>query len=450
MHRRLAEVILRKKGTRSRRFGLIMPMVPKTVLGSEVSTMVTSQRSAGLLFLCALSASAQTPVIGAITTVAGKPEIAEDTWCTIYGTHLTPANTPANGVYWYSSPLLAQGIMPTELGGVSVTVNGVPAYISFLCSSTPNKSICAGDQINILTPIDFTTGPVDVVVTNGGISSDPFSVEKNDFVPSFFLYDAQGDIAAQHANYSVLGPTTLVPGISTPGKPGEVVLLYATGFGASDNPVPGALQQSADFTGSINCFIDVDQPGGGNDFPVISATMISPGLFQINAQIPKGTSTGNHYTQCANLESETTGAGLLAVDAVPAGGFSLSGHSFFVNGTLTIGNQTASIQVSATAETDIIFSIGITTLSNPPPFFVGFSLLNITPTVMGKQISFTGTATGGLYSPNASPNYSDISSVTIVLVIDSSTDGSKITGTTSFVVGNTTVNGTITGTLSLF
>lgn len=185
--------------------------------------MATPQRSAGLFLLCALSASAQTPVIGAVTTVAGKPQIAEDTWCTIYGTHLTPANTPANGVYWYSSPLLAQGIMPTALGGVSVTVNGVPAYISFLCSSTPNKSICAGDQINILTPIDFTTGPVDVVVTNGGISSDPFSVEKNDFVPSFFLYDAQGDIAAQHANYRCSVPRRLSPAYLLPANP---VKLY--------------------------------------------------------------------------------------------------------------------------------------------------------------------------------------------------------------------------------
>jgi hypothetical protein len=40
--------------------------------------------------------------------------------------------------------------MPTNLNDISVTVNGLPAYIYFYCSSATNRD-CPADQINILT-----------------------------------------------------------------------------------------------------------------------------------------------------------------------------------------------------------------------------------------------------------------------------------------------------------
>ena len=54
---------------------------------------------------------------------------------------------------------------------------------------------------------------------------------------SFFLFNGGPYIAAEHADYSLLGPTSLYPGYTTPAKPNDVVLLYANGFGQTSIPV---------------------------------------------------------------------------------------------------------------------------------------------------------------------------------------------------------------------
>ena len=52
-------------------------------------------------------------------------------------------------------------------------------------------------------------------------------------------------LAATHVNGSLLGPTNLYPGSTTPAKPGEIVVLYANGFGPTSTPVVnGSASQS--------------------------------------------------------------------------------------------------------------------------------------------------------------------------------------------------------------
>ena len=120
--------------------------------------------------------------------------------------------------------------MPTELNGVSVTVNSKPAFVYFYCSAATDQS-CSQDQLNILTPLDNTTGPVPIVVTSGTVSSPPFMANLQAVAPSFLLFSPAGYVAATHANGGLLGPTTLYPGSSTPASPGEDVVLYAVGSG---------------------------------------------------------------------------------------------------------------------------------------------------------------------------------------------------------------------------
>jgi uncharacterized protein (TIGR03437 family) len=68
-----------------------------------------------------------------------SPLIAQNDWIEIKGSNLVPANTPAGGVVWSNAPDFAQGRMPTEINGVSVTVNGRPAYVYFFCSRPPRR-----------------------------------------------------------------------------------------------------------------------------------------------------------------------------------------------------------------------------------------------------------------------------------------------------------------------
>src|SRR5579871_3150014 len=134
--------------------------------GNLLSRVVTSGATAG----------------GTITSVntAGSPAsagIAQNAWLEIKGTNLVPASTPASGVTWGSAPDFAQGKMPSNLNGISVTVNGKSAYIYFFCAKTTGG--CSQDQVNALSPLDNTTGPVQVVVSNNGVPSAPFTVTMN-------------------------------------------------------------------------------------------------------------------------------------------------------------------------------------------------------------------------------------------------------------------------------
>jgi uncharacterized protein (TIGR03437 family) len=235
------------------------------------------------------------PVITEVTTAFGNAEIAPNTWTVIKGTNLVPANTPAAGVDWSSAPEFASGKMPTKLQNISVTVNGVPAYVYFYCSAATNQN-CASDQINILTPLEPVQEnfPAGVVVTNGSVSSNPFIVNEVGFAePSFLLFSAKGHVVGVHLDGSLLGPTSLYPGLSTPAKVGETVLVYAIGFGI---PKGGTTQGSATQAGAVQATVNCSV--GGRVVASVPANIISPGLTQLNLTIPAGTPSGDNLILC--------------------------------------------------------------------------------------------------------------------------------------------------------
>ncbi len=235
------------------------------------------------------------PVITNVTTAFSDDAIAQNDWAVIQGMNLVPANTPSNGVTWSNAPSFASGQMPTQLQGVSVTVNGVPAYVYFYCSAATDPS-CATDQINILTPLDILgdNTPAGIVVTNGLVSSAPFVVNEHQSVdPSFLLFSTKGHVVGVHLDGSLLGPNALYPGLSTPAKAGETVSLFAVGFGV---PSSGAIQGAA---------IQVGSPAGqaycsvGGLYAEVPAAIISPGLTQLNVTIPNIAPSGDNQIWCS-------------------------------------------------------------------------------------------------------------------------------------------------------
>ena len=89
------------------------------------------------------------------------------------------------------------------------------------------------NQINVLTPLNLETGPVTMIVTNGAASAPAFNAMVRAAAPSFLRFADGKHIAATHADGSLLGRAALsVPGYGfAPAHPGEIVVLYATGFG---------------------------------------------------------------------------------------------------------------------------------------------------------------------------------------------------------------------------
>ncbi len=277
-----------------------------TVSYSSGSTISYTYDKAGNV----LSRSVQVSTGPNITSVAvanGGSDIAQNTWIVIKGTNLVPASTPASGVIWSNAPEFAQGNMPTTLGGVSVTVHGNPAFIYFYCSAA-TSTVCSSDQINVLTPLDNTVGPVAIVVTNGNTSSPPFTANMKAIAPAFLLFNAAGYAAATHADGSLLGPASLYPGLSTPATPNETIVVYGVGFGLpATTLVNGSSTQTGALPSNPVCQI------GGSNAGVVFAGLTSPGLYQFNLTVPAPAKSGDNALSCSYNGSTTPAGALITV-----------------------------------------------------------------------------------------------------------------------------------------
>jgi len=253
------------------------------------------------------AAGTQTPSITSITTAgSGAAYIAQNTWIEIKGSNLTPPTTPAGGVFWSKAPEFASGRMPTQLNGMSVTVNGKPAYVYWFCSAATTPA-CAADQINVLTPLDSTVGPALVVVTNGTVSSAPFVANLQPVSPSFLLFNAKGYTVATHADFSLLGPTSLFPGLSTPASTGETIVLYAVGFGLPiTSLVDGSANQSGSLPAQPTCVV-------GTTPAAVTAVLASPGLYQLALTVPATGVSGDNPITCVYNGSPTPVGELISV-----------------------------------------------------------------------------------------------------------------------------------------
>lgn len=247
------------------------------------------------------------PVITSVTTAywLANPLLAQNDWIEIKGTNLVPP-TPAGGTFWSDAPEFREGRMPTDLGGVSVTVNGKPAYVWWFCSKATTAA-CPEDQINVLTPLDDYQGQVMVVVKNGSASSGAFRVTKVNTTPSILRFSARGDAVATHADGSLLGPTALYPGLSTPGRRGETISVWTIGFGLPTGPlVQGSSTQTGVLPFTPACFL------GGEPADVVAA-LVTPGLYQLNVTIPNGAAAGDNPFYCT-IPNNWTLPALVAVE----------------------------------------------------------------------------------------------------------------------------------------
>jgi uncharacterized protein (TIGR03437 family) len=215
------------------------------------------------------------PVIAEVANAEGEnPAIAPNTWLEIKGANLGPVNDVR---IWQASDFIG-GRMPTALDKVSVTVNGKSAYVYYISPT----------QINVLTPPDAMSGPVQVVVTNNGAASASFTVQAQPASPSLFVFGGGPYVAAEHVDGTLLGPATVYPGASTPARPGETVVLYGNGFGPVSTPV---VSGSSTQSGTLSPLPAIKI--GGVAAVVQFAGLIAPGEFQFNVTIPSSLTNGD-------------------------------------------------------------------------------------------------------------------------------------------------------------
>ena len=225
-----------------------------------------------LVWLALLTAEPGAPVYSAnsvvnpVAAVAGM--YAPNSFITIYGeqlSYVTRAMGPDD---------LRAGMLPTVLigTGVQVLVNHIPANIYYVSPT----------QVNVLAPVSLATGPASIQLVNNGLAGPTISITLDAVAPATFRLNGTGVLAA-HLDGTVITA-------DAPGRRGEVVVIYATGLGATaPAAIPNRLPTSAasiaglaDFTVWLN---GVPVPAGRILYAGISPPYA--GLFQINLQIPE-------------------------------------------------------------------------------------------------------------------------------------------------------------------
>ncbi len=172
--------------------------------------------------------------------------------------------------------------LPTELAGVSVTVTGVPAPLYAVANVNGVQQI--NFQVPYEAPRDALTADFAIVVKNKAGTSLPVR-ERIRNVPGVFTVDGTNG-AIQHAS-----DFTLVSR-SSPAARGEVVIIYATGLGAVDPPVPSGLPAPAAPLSRTLVNPSVTIGGAGAEVLFSGLTPGYAGLYQVNARIPENAPTG--------------------------------------------------------------------------------------------------------------------------------------------------------------
>ena len=251
----------------------------------------------GDVFVTKLARPAAPVITSAVNGASFQPGIAAGSWVTIRGTNLANTNP---GRTWRIDEVV-NGNLPTSLDSVGVTINGKPAFVSYISPT----------QINVQAPSDTTVGAVDVVVTSNGAASAPATVQLQPFAPAFFQYSGTNYASASRLpDYRAIADPASVPG-AVAAKPGDLVVLWGTGFGATDPPTPAGTVVSGAPVAVATPTVTV----GGVEAQVIG-TVLSPGyagLYQVTIRIPEAAPAGAVAVQASVGEVRSAGGVMIFV-----------------------------------------------------------------------------------------------------------------------------------------
>jgi uncharacterized protein (TIGR03437 family) len=246
--------------------------------GTPFSTAQTTNYTSYLMRLVFSSGTgANAPSIAAVVSGASfQNGITPGAFMTITGTNLSTQTDS-----WVKS--IVNSELPTVLDGVKVTVAGKPAYVSFISST----------QINAVAP-DVPPGPVSVTVTNGQLTSAGFNAVALAEQPAFFLFNGAYAVATHFPDFSLAIKNGTFAGLTTvAAKPGDVIILWGTGFGPSNPAAPaGALVPAGTFSSANPVTVKV----GGTAATVYGAALASgfAALYQVAIQIPTSLADGDY------------------------------------------------------------------------------------------------------------------------------------------------------------
>jgi uncharacterized protein (TIGR03437 family) len=231
---------------------------------------------AGLVAAIDLDRTVTDPEITSIENGASFLEgpIAPGEILTIRGRNLGPAT---GAVYAVDT----NGRLSDELAGVKVWIAGQQAIPLYAQSA----------QVNVMAPFGLTVASeVEVVVENSGHSSKPVTRQVAEAAPGVFTMDSSG-VGPAAALDASLKPVSE----SNPVAPGGVIVLYATGLGKTNPPLPDGFVTPGELplpVPAANVLVSIGALPAQIEW-IGPAPLLPPGIVQINARLARGISTVN-------------------------------------------------------------------------------------------------------------------------------------------------------------
>jgi uncharacterized protein (TIGR03437 family) len=190
---------------------------------------------------------------------------------------------PGNIVQIYGSGLAAQTSspttlpLPTQIDGTLVIIGGMQAPLYYVSPG----------QINAQIPFELAAGnQYEVIVSANGALTTPQPIQLTDAVPAILQFNS-GAVVAEHQDGTLVSD-------SSPAAPGEYVVIYLTGLGDTDIPVPsGTASPSNPLANVVNTPV---LTLNGTQIPILFAglTPTLVGLYQINFQVPQTFTTAEY------------------------------------------------------------------------------------------------------------------------------------------------------------
>ena len=255
----------------------------RVTLGADPGPVVVTATVAGrpaITFNLTASAALNPnrPIIGAAGSVitagafGGGSTIAPGSWIEIYGMNLS-----ATTKEWAGADFKANEA-PTALEGVKVSIGGKPAFVRYVSPTQLNvqapDGIAAGDTLIVTTAVGASEPIALTIATRApGVLAPPTFKAGSVQYPAAFFPDG-----------TFVGPADLIAGANfRPAKPGETIVFYGVGFGAT-SPASGAGQVVQGTANLPNVVVSVEGVGAQVAYAGLVANSV--GLYQLNVVVP--------------------------------------------------------------------------------------------------------------------------------------------------------------------
>ena len=212
---------------------------------------------------------------GVVNGASFQPGIVPGSWITIQGTNLAPStNTWDN--------FIVGGKLPTAVDGVTVDIGGKAAYVNYVSPT----------QINALAP-DAGTGSLAVTVSTPSGTSAVVNTTSLQLGPAFFLWPGSQPVATRQYFSLAVKNGTFAGATTVAAKPGDVLILWGTGFGPTNPAVTQGIQVPADKQYNTASAVTVTI---NNTSAQVFGAALAPGfagLYQVAIQVPASLADGD-------------------------------------------------------------------------------------------------------------------------------------------------------------